>query len=430
MGPISPLVTVRWLAVIVALGIFASFAPVDAAGPKGPVEAAPQTAFGQVEIESLETKGLFSSEPLMITGYVLEARSGGKSPGAVLAPACGGLMTTDGQFIRALYRQMARQLKQMGITSVLVDGFNPRGREEICSQNPRSRTIDTETRMKDSLAGLRYLRGRPDIDGDAIFLFTWGAAGGFLTMTRGMPESERIAAGFAAAVMLYPRCDRLDDPLDAYAPIQVFIGERDNWNPPGPCLTLAKTKHSGSAPMEVKVYEGAHHGFDLPRPPRERPNVNDAVGTVMVGGSPDAREDAYRRIALFLSGFMPKQPSGTAAAAVPGRGGAGTLTADEIRKTIIGNTVQFTAPASGRQLFVYYEKGGRVLMNAPTGNKVLTKKWTLTKENMLCRTFGRDNEQQCVRISRAAGANTFRLVNQKDGLDIPATLLEGRQLGK
>jgi dienelactone hydrolase len=226
-------------------------------------------------------------------------------------------MTPNGLFIKRWYRQMALRLKQMGIMTVLVDGFNPRGRNEICSQDPRVRAIDTETGMKDSLAGLRYLRGQPEIDGDRIFLFTWGAAGGFLAMTRGVPKSVKVSGGFKAAVMFYPRCAGLKHRLDAYAPIQVFIGAKDNWNPPRPCLTLARRKKAGSAPVEVKIYEGAYHDFDHPLPPREISNVNRILGRVVVGGNPKAREDAYRRSAQFLSRFLARQNSSDGSAAVP-----------------------------------------------------------------------------------------------------------------
>ena len=380
--------------------------------------------FHAVEIDSLE---MYASEPLKITGYVLEAGTGGKTPGAVFAPACGGLMLPNGQLIRGWYRQMAWHLKRMGITSVLVDGFNPRGDTEICSQKPNDRTIDFQTRMEDSLAGLRYLRSRTDIDGNAVFLFTWGATGSFQAMNKGQSAVEKVGGGLAAAVMFYPQCDSVDDPFSPYAPIQVFVGEKDAWNPPEHCLSLPKSKEPGSASLDIKVYPDSYHGFDLPRAPRE---IDSPVGTVLVGGNPEAREDAYRRTAEFLSRFIPQQTPDKASARLQSDRQAGKriLSREEIQRTIIGNTLNFRAARSGRNLFVYYGDDGRVLMKFASGDRVFTKKWSIIDKNVLCRTYGKKNKKHCVRIARTDAANTFKLANKKSGLNYQAILLKGRQL--
>lgn len=416
-----------------ACGLLMTAVAADGVLAKSAVKGVPHSAFRQVEIEGLESKGLFSSGPLKLIGYLLEPGTGGKAPAAVMAPACGGVLTQNQKFIRPWYRQMAFQLKQMGVAVLIVDGFNPRGHKEVCTQEGQFRSVDAGTRMKDSLAGLRYLRNQPTIDGDRIFLFAWGAAGGFEAMSRGTPEVEAIAGGFKAAVLLYPRCEGVESAYDAYAPIRVFIGAEDRWNPPGPCLTLTKTKHGGSAPVEVTVYAGAVHGFDHPEPPKKAEKVNDTIGAVLVGGNPQAREDAYRQIAAFLFGFLPQQTN--TAAATPKRrkkgkaaAAAAFLSAEEIRQTIVGNTLRFVAPSNNRELSIYYEQDGRVLMNAPSGGKVLTKKWYITQKDMLCRTYGRDNKEQCVRVSPPGGAGKLKLVNDKTGLNIDAILLEGRQL--
>ncbi len=414
MGRMNLVETCWRLSGVVALVVLVSAPEAGAAEP-----------FYAVEIDSLESKGLFSSEPLKITGYVLEAETGGKTPGAVFAPACGGLMLPNGQLIRLWYRQMAWHLKRMGITSVLVDGFNPRGDKEICSQSPQDRTIDFQTRMEDSLAGLRYLRSRTDIDGGLVFLFTWGATGSFQAMNKGGAEVEKVGGGFAASIMFYPQCDRVDEPFSPYAPIQVFVGEKDAWNPPDPCLSLAKRKEPGSASLDIKIYPDSYHGFDLPRAPSE---IDSPVGTVMVGGNPEAREDAYRRTAEFLSRFIPQKTPDGASARLPGGSQAHKriLSEEEIRQTIIGNTLNFRAPGSGRNLFVYYSVDGRVLVKYASGDRVTTKKWFIIDKNVLCRTYSKKNKKQCVRIARTDTANEFNLANEK--VDFQAILLEGRQL--
>jgi dienelactone hydrolase len=261
-----------------------------------------QSAFEPVDFDSLETTGIFSPRPVRIKGYILKAKTDHKAPGAILAPACDGLLAPDGDRIRPNYRKMAKLLNSMGITVLLVDGFSPRGFKEICTQSGKLRSIDTTTRMKDSFGGLLYLRSMSDVKSNQIFLVTWGATGSFQSMNKASPYYEKMGAGFAAAVMFYPECEKVDYRFSPYAPIQMYVGEKDTWNPPGPCLILAKRQEPGSASFDIKIYPDTYHGFDQPRPPSLRTDA--AVGPVITGGNPESAADAYQRTRVFLSRFL------------------------------------------------------------------------------------------------------------------------------
>lgn len=259
-------------------------------------------AFEQIDFDSLETTGIFSPKPVKIKGYLLRAKQDGKAPGAVLSPACNGLLLPDGEPAKPQYRKMAKFLNDMGMTVLLVDGFNPRGFKEICTQPGKTRTIDATTRLKDSLGGLEYLRSRRDVMTDQIILVTWGAAGSFQTMNKASPYYEKMGAGFTAAIMFYPECTGVGNRFAPYAPIQMFVGEKDAWNPAAPCLALAKQQESGSASFDIKIYPDTYHAFDQPRPPALRTDV--AVGPVMTGGNPESAADAYNSTAAFLARFI------------------------------------------------------------------------------------------------------------------------------
>lgn len=273
----------------------------DSDGVKKPMSVQ-QMAFEQIDLDSLETTGVFSPQPVKIKGYLLKSENTGVVPGAVLAPACMGLLTPAGDQIRPNYQKMARFLNNMGMTVLLVDGFNPRGQKEICTQSGKSRTIDTVTRLKDVLGGLLYLRGRGDVATDKIFLVTWGAAGSFQAMNRESPYYDKFAPGFAAAIMFYPECERVDNRFAPYAPIQMFVGEKDTWNPATACLALAKRQEPGSASFDIKIYPDTYHAFDQARPPSLTTGV--AVGPVMTGGNPESAADAYKTTAAFLARFI------------------------------------------------------------------------------------------------------------------------------
>lgn len=261
-----------------------------------------QLPFEQIDLDSLETTGFFSPKPVKIKGYLLKAEKDGRAPGAVLAPACNGLLSPTGDRIRPNYQKMARFLNEMGITVLLVDGFNPRGFKEICTLSGKTRSIDTTTRLKDSLGGLLYLRTRNDIATDKIFMVTWGAAGSFQAMNKESPTYEKIGTGFTAAIMFYPECARVDNRFAPYAPIQMFVGEKDTWNPATACLALAKRQESDSASFAIKIYPDTYHAFDQPRPPSL--HTDAAVGPVMTGGNPESAADAYKTSAAFLSRFI------------------------------------------------------------------------------------------------------------------------------
>lgn len=87
--------------------------------------------FEKVEVNSLATSAKDSSKQELVTGYLLKAKGQGKAPGAVLHPACEGLIS-DGQ-VKLKYARMGRYLNAGGFTVLLIDGFNPRGFSEVCS---------------------------------------------------------------------------------------------------------------------------------------------------------------------------------------------------------------------------------------------------------------------------------------------------------
>lgn len=297
-----------WVSSIYFLAALVSYptcaAEVPSKGMQGDAAVAQPLPFEEVELDSLDTVGFLSPKPVKIKGYLLKANASDKAPGAVLAPACNGLLGENGK-IRVNYRKMARHLNDLGITVLLVDGFNPRGLKEICTQSGKTRSIDTVVRLKDAIGGLLYLRGRTDLIADEVFLLTWGAAGSFQAMNKGSPYYEKLGKGFTAAVMFYPECANVDYQFAPYAPIQMFVGENDTWNPASQCFDLAKRQESGTAVFSIKTYPDTYHAFDYPNPPKLRTDA--VVGPVMVGGNPASAKDAYEVTAAFLARLTGKQ---------------------------------------------------------------------------------------------------------------------------
>jgi hypothetical protein len=72
------MVTLGRLAGNIAINMLASAAAAAPTEQKSIARVAPQAAFQRVEIASLETKGKFSSKPLMLVGYILKVATGAR----------------------------------------------------------------------------------------------------------------------------------------------------------------------------------------------------------------------------------------------------------------------------------------------------------------------------------------------------------------
>lgn len=257
----------------------------------------PSMIFEPVDFDSFDTGGLFSSKRVPIKGYLVMSNSKEPAPGAVLNPACEGLLVKDGVHIKVKYRRMAHVLHRLGITVLLVDGFNPRGFPETCSKGMVSGTA----RLMDAFGGLEYLRSRKDVDASKVVMVGWGANGGLEGMSEGTSLPKGLRTGFAGAVFYYPECAKAGSPFAPYAPIQVFVGGKDSWNPASACRNAAARQKAGSSPFNIKVYPEAYHSFDGPGEPRVN-SYHPKLG--MVGRNNEAALDSYLQAEFFLSDLL------------------------------------------------------------------------------------------------------------------------------
>ena len=240
-----------------------------------------------------------------LEGVLLQPRGAGPFPAVVLLHGCSGLRTRAGA-IQAKLRFWAEHLRGLGYVTLLVDSFTPRGIDEVCTG--RHILSPVRDRADDARGALRYLQGRSDVRADRIGLVGWsnGAAAALsVVFDRGTVERD-----FRAAVAFYPNCTRNypgGPDFRPYAPLYVLVGALDDWTPAAPCTTLVERARAAGAPIAIKVYPGAHHGFDAPATPvRYRPDVrnhNKPEGCcgATVGTDPAARADAIAEVTGFLA---------------------------------------------------------------------------------------------------------------------------------
>jgi dienelactone hydrolase len=149
--------------------------------------------------------------------------------------------------------------------------------------------------------GLEYLRSRKDVDGSKVVLVGWGSNGGLEGMSAGFSLPKELGVGFAGAVLYYPECAKAGTPFSPYAPIQVFVGGKDSWNPASACRSAAARQKPGSSPFNIKVYPEAYPSFDGPGNTRMNA-FSPKLG--IVGRNSRAALDSYVQAEAFLTDLL------------------------------------------------------------------------------------------------------------------------------
>jgi carboxymethylenebutenolidase len=175
-----------------------------------------------------------------------------------------------------------------GYLAILVDGFGPRGYPQgfpRFSYEDRPPELDEVTiRPLDAYGALAYLRSRPDVLAGRIGLMGW-SNGGSATLAAMSGDAPGIGAptratGFRAALAFYPACGlkgRFDAGYRPYAPARIFHGTDDEEVSPRLCGALVERSRARGGDIQIRLYEGATHGFDDPGRKRQRIPANAAA---------------------------------------------------------------------------------------------------------------------------------------------------------
>ncbi len=231
----------------------------------------------------------------------------GPFPAIVMMHGCSGMWLRDGVTPTANYRSWAEHFQARGYVAVLLDSFGSRGQREICTQRDR-KISEARERPQDAYAALRWLSARTDVDATHVHLMGW--SNGAMAVLQAMRvDAPGRPAGkepvFRSAAALYPGCASLSSTAYApTAPLLIQSGGADDWTPARFCEKLAQS--GKGAPIEIDVYEGAHHGFDSPSGVvRLRPDVRNPTSPTgwgaTVGGNPEARLKAIERVTNFFA---------------------------------------------------------------------------------------------------------------------------------
>jgi dienelactone hydrolase len=195
---------------------------------------------------------------------------GGRLPLMVISHGSGGILAgREGAW--------AERLRAMGIATFVVDSFGPRG---IRSTGEDQSRLATAASVADAFAALRIAATHPRIDPARIGVMGF-SKGGQVALYSALEPFRRGAPGdgrrFALHVALYASCSL---PYLASAttgaPILLLLGGADDYTPAAHCVRYADWFRDRGSPVRVRLFDGAHHGFDVPQPPRFLSRVQSA----------------------------------------------------------------------------------------------------------------------------------------------------------
>jgi dienelactone hydrolase len=191
--------------------------------------------------------------------------------------------------------------------ALVLDSFGGRNVKESCTGKE---AVEARDRAWDAAAAVSWLRRQSFVQPDRVALqgHSHGAASVLFAALREARDSKPSPApAFRAAIAFYPDCTlrgRTTRSFEALVPVQILIGEKDDWTPADKCRDLLT--RVGGGPVGLTAYPGAYHGFDAvgsrPRYREEVRNRHKPGGCcgAWVGFDEPAYKEALQRVQYFL----------------------------------------------------------------------------------------------------------------------------------
>ena len=234
-------------------------------GRSGRIEFASVTVLGPLTVPRRIAAG---QRPAVVSGELTLPPGAARVPAMVIAHGSSGVSVTN--------RDWARLFVANGIAAFVVDSFTGRGVSETATNQD---LLSTWSNAADAMKALALLSTHPRIDPSKIGVIG-GSKGGQVALYTAFEEfaSGLAAPGqrFALHFALYPYCGtRYIGVRLTGRPVHFLLGESDDYTPAGPCVEYAAWFRAQGAPVEVKGFPGAHHGFDRAAPPAIVSNVQN-----------------------------------------------------------------------------------------------------------------------------------------------------------
>src|SRR3954468_2680691 len=260
----------------------------------GAANAAPLPAPHQVDIPSAN---------LTLHAQLYKPAGDGPFPTVIALHGCGGL-GGHSEPVAPRYRDWAEQLLKTGHAVLMPDSYGSRELGPQCRAKER-RVLARRERVADIMAARQWLLQQSWVSQDRISLIAWAnGASALLWAVRPQLAAQKIEPDFRSAVAFYPDC-RISSGLgwSARVPTLLLIGGGDDVSSPSACRQMVDGARGRSALTRIMVYPHAAHDFDRANVPLHAVAATDATAPEHghIGGDPDARADAQKRVAEWLA---------------------------------------------------------------------------------------------------------------------------------
>jgi carboxymethylenebutenolidase len=250
--------TFRAALAIVALGLLAAIVTVRADAPK---------------TETVQ----FPNGTGTASGFLAMPDKPGRYPALVVIHEWWGL--TD------WVKEQTQELAEQGYIALAVDLYRGKVTADPEVAHELMRGLPQDRAVSDLKAAFAYLGTRKDVDRDHIGSIGWCMGGGF-SLQLAIHEPR-----LAACVVNYGALPT--DPNDIQqigAPVLGSFGAEDRGITPADVQAFEKTMRGMNRRIDVKIYDGAGHGFEN--------------STNTAGYRPEAAADAWARTVAFLNKAM------------------------------------------------------------------------------------------------------------------------------
>ncbi|MBI3512893.1 MAG: dienelactone hydrolase family protein [Proteobacteria bacterium] len=169
--------------------------------------------------------------------------------------------------------EWAGLFNDMGVASLVVDSFTPRG---ILAESSAG-TLSFPAGGVDALRALQVLRQDARIDPDAIGVIGF-SRGAIATMFASFERFRAAVLGadrakFALHIPFYGGCGQYAKTTGA--PILTLVGSADDFVSAESCRRHTEVLRQQGSPAELVVYDGALHVFDTDRPREDMRRVQN-----------------------------------------------------------------------------------------------------------------------------------------------------------
>lgn len=261
-------------------------------------------ALGLTACQSIEPTASIRADHdgAILDGYLSKPEGDGPFPAVVLQHGCSGLeKNTDHQTVWRGHNRNAALLNKNGYVTLILDSFGPRGVRTACSDVSTYYPV----LVRDASSAFDHLASLPFVDETRIGysgLSLGGVSGLFVAGSH--LDDLRVDRDYAAVVAFYPHCGNWQNSYTfGNIPLLILIGAEDDWTPASLCRELAA---HWADEVELVVYPGAHHSFDLPMggPFYMEGHDGNKIVTRTVAGDAEAGADARKRMVAFFDKHM------------------------------------------------------------------------------------------------------------------------------